>query len=551
VEWSERAADEAMRSGAYEEAARWYTTALDHGGSALDDVERARLWLRVQAAEVAAGQHRRAFGAGEQAVRLARHDARPELVAAAALGCEPLGDTSSDRTLRNWCVEALAACVEPAQRARLLARLAQTQVYTGGSDEAPRTADQAIELAEASGDDEALVAGLRARQLALSGVEHTATRLDVARRMTEVGERLRRPEVEMWGRLWRIDALWESGDLAAVAAELGQLAWSVEQQHNPIARWHLLRGRAALSQARGEFAEAIARATEAFEILSAADHPGAFGGFVALLGAVGHHTGAVAAPSGVGPHLPPPDPDAVVAELFGNIGPAYALAEAGQLERAEQFYLRAGPPMGWRIPPYFALTAPYVGGYAAMHLGRLDDVAWAREQLLPWRGRHVVGGAGTGAYHGPVELALGVFAAAVDDLAAAEADLLAAVDIAARIGAPAVGVEAAVELATVELRLGRREPALSRLRRVRSAAGNLGMKPWVVRIDEALTETTDPLTPREREVARLVAKGHSNRDIASALVLSERTAANHVQHILTKLGFANRSQIAAWVAANE
>jgi ATP/maltotriose-dependent transcriptional regulator MalT len=57
-----------------------------------------------------------------------------------------------------------------------------------------------------------------------------------------------------------------------------------------------------------------------------------------------------------------------------------------------------------------------------------------------------------------------------------------------------------------------------------------------------------PLTRREREVARLVAEGQSNRDIAATLVLSERTAESHVQQILNKLGFNSRAQIAAWYA---
>jgi len=43
-----------------------------------------------------------------------------------------------------------------------------------------------------------------------------------------------------------------------------------------------------------------------------------------------------------------------------------------------------------------------------------------------------------------------------------------------------------------------------------------------------------------------VAEGCTNRQIAQRLVISERTAQNHVQHILTKLGFANRGQIGAW-----
>lgn len=57
-----------------------------------------------------------------------------------------------------------------------------------------------------------------------------------------------------------------------------------------------------------------------------------------------------------------------------------------------------------------------------------------------------------------------------------------------------------------------------------------------------------PLTRRQREVARLVAEGQSNRDIAATLVVSERTAEYHVQQILNALGFDSRAQIAAWYA---
>jgi DNA-binding NarL/FixJ family response regulator len=56
------------------------------------------------------------------------------------------------------------------------------------------------------------------------------------------------------------------------------------------------------------------------------------------------------------------------------------------------------------------------------------------------------------------------------------------------------------------------------------------------------------LTRREREIAELVAHGLTNRQIARLLHIAERTAENHVQHILTKLGFTSRSQIAAWTA---
>jgi non-specific serine/threonine protein kinase len=56
------------------------------------------------------------------------------------------------------------------------------------------------------------------------------------------------------------------------------------------------------------------------------------------------------------------------------------------------------------------------------------------------------------------------------------------------------------------------------------------------------------LTRRERQVADLIARGLSNKEIATALVISTRTAESHADHILTKLGFARRAQVAAWVA---
>ncbi|MGQ4619372.1 protein kinase domain-containing protein [Nocardia sp. R7R-8] len=54
------------------------------------------------------------------------------------------------------------------------------------------------------------------------------------------------------------------------------------------------------------------------------------------------------------------------------------------------------------------------------------------------------------------------------------------------------------------------------------------------------------LTTQERKVADLVAEGLTNRAIAARLSISPRTAQGHVEHILTKLGFTSRAQIAAW-----
>jgi ATP/maltotriose-dependent transcriptional regulator MalT len=55
------------------------------------------------------------------------------------------------------------------------------------------------------------------------------------------------------------------------------------------------------------------------------------------------------------------------------------------------------------------------------------------------------------------------------------------------------------------------------------------------------------LTAREREVATCLARGLSNRQIAGQLVITERTVASHIEHILEKMGFASRHQVAAWI----
>ncbi len=63
-------------------------------------------------------------------------------------------------------------------------------------------------------------------------------------------------------------------------------------------------------------------------------------------------------------------------------------------------------------------------------------------------------------------------------------------------------------------------------------------------------DAADGLTRREREVAHLIAQGLSNREIAAALVVTERTVEGHVSNILGKLDFRSRTQISAWVVVN-
>ncbi len=99
--------------------------------------------------------------------------------------------------------------------------------------------------------------------------------------------------------------------------------------------------------------------------------------------------------------------------------------------------------------------------------------------------------------------------------------------------------------------LGRR--AYERAYRRGKASGRAGIVTYALGERESADRRSGSpsgLTRRETEVAALVAEGLANQQIADRLVIARRTAEGHVEHILGKLGFANRAQIAAWVATH-
>ena len=65
----------------------------------------------------------------------------------------------------------------------------------------------------------------------------------------------------------------------------------------------------------------------------------------------------------------------------------------------------------------------------------------------------------------------------------------------------------------------------------------------------AADDDLDALTPREREVLRLIARGYTYREAAQELVLSERTIETHVSSVLRKLQLSNRRELARWATS--
>ncbi len=107
-------------------------------------------------------------------------------------------------------------------------------------------------------------------------------------------------------------------------------------------------------------------------------------------------------------------------------------------------------------------------------------------------------------------------------------------------------------------RRGERRAAIADLCEARRRLGQLGAEPYLAAVQTELAacghelelaieppSSVTALTPQEAAVARLVVDGHSNKEIAEALVLSPKTVAYHLGHVYAKLGVRSRSQLVA------
>jgi ATP/maltotriose-dependent transcriptional regulator MalT len=123
------------------------------------------------------------------------------------------------------------------------------------------------------------------------------------------------------------------------------------------------------------------------------------------------------------------------------------------------------------------------------------------------------------------------------------------------LGAPYEAARIRVLIGLCCRALGDEESAHMELSAARDVFSSLDARPDLARVDSLLrkrdADDAYGLTARERQVLALLAEGRSNREIAATLVISEHTAARHVQNIFGKLGVTSRAAAGAFAVAHE
>jgi len=185
---------------------------------------------------------------------------------------------------------------------------------------------------------------------------------------------------------------------------------------------------------------------------------------------------------------------------------------------------------------------------ARISRGDLDEASSTLEELRELE--RLVGSRPLRAF---TDLAAGMLAAAGGDHERARALLEDAVDRFERSGAPFEAARARIELATSLVALGRPDEAEREASAAHARLLELGAEAEAARARSFLEAPTPAtggraspdVTPREREVLRLLVEGLTNRQIAERLVVSEHTVHRHVTNILRKLDLPSRTAAAA------
>lgn len=543
--------------GALDDAANAAERAFDWEGA-------AQRWKR--AAEVAARQHdsragplaiRRArclFRAGlfSEAVTVCRQvasEARAagdgRLLADAALAVRGIADRDTCEILLDLCREALRSVGDDAVlRSRL-----QSQVIMLSSDLSRVPTDgvqaqQNLRAAEVSGDVRALVEALHATQMVAAGPLNAAHRLEIADRFELLCRDADLEDDLAWPLGWRIDHYFQIGQRPALDNAVARLEEYADRRNDALATWRGKMARAALAQHEGRFDDAVRFATEALELAARGGHQYADFLYRILMTECRRKTSGRPVEAGFAFVQNGPD-------VF-HVFPAMLAADSGDLETASALFGLALPVMNQMDGSDLQVQTHMAFAIVAWLLDRTESAPAIYSALEPFADELAVSSSGQAGSGGSVSRYLGQMAVLMGDWDRVETDFARALRRNLETGARGEVAETRFDWATGLLRRGLardRERAGAMLDAAERGASELGMEPLRRRASASratLKAGRSPLTDRELEVAALVAEGLTNKEVATRLRLSVRTAENHVLNVMNKLGLDNRAQLAAW-----
>ena len=537
----ERAAEHASALGAAVAAAELHDHALRLTPADAPE-ERHRRTLAAAEAHLAAGQAERARTLAEELERVAvagprRADAlllladveSGDLHRSIALRREALEQVAGHPELEAGIEQSLslyvrfsqgaAAAEEHAQRAVELAErsgddalragaLASLALlrFSGGKPDAPGIAEQAYYLASGAGN----VARLIDASFCLAHVRLWAMRLDEAREILEPLSRewAERDERVVANASWYLSLVelragrWNLADEYAQRARELNTLYSRDETEDPTNVFPP----ALLAAHRGDLEHARELAARSVEL---ADRQRAL--------------------------LPGLEATIGIIDLWsGDAGAAVASFEAAEPKAAKAGWVE--PSMCWWRPDH---------AEALLELGRNDDARDAVDSLeaiatrlgRPWWLAHAT-------------RCRGLLDAAAGDVEAAARLLEEAAAMHDDAGDPFGRARALLSLGVVLRRTRQKRAARDAIEAAAEAFDGLGAAGWAekARAEQARISgrrRDEGLTPAERRVAALVAEGRTNREVAAALFLGERTVESHLTQVYSKLGVRSRTELAS------